>query len=511
MAIMPETVLGLSPWTWLFKVGPIVAVVYTVLWMVYAVTLHPLAKVPGPFWASVTRIWYMYQVYMGDMDKVQRAMHRKYGPVVRLAPNEVTSANAADIPKIYRLTDPLLKTDFYPIWGAPQISKQPDQFTCIDEKEHTRYRKIVAPVYSLANILKHEDYVAKCTNLFLERMTEFADKKEPVDIGHWFQMYAFDVVGELSFGNMFGFMDKNTDIGGWIGALEALMPVLCAAAIAPTYFRPFVLGSAIISPTVFKALKSFEGIHTAAVDVVSKRVKEINAGIADRIDMLQQFSKIVRDKGDKTGFTDNEVTLEGYIAMLAGSDTTAIALRATLYFLMKHPGKLAKCRQEIDAHRPTLSSPVRYTESLAQLPYTGAAIKEAMRLHPSVGLSMQRHSPKTGVELSGYFIPPGWRVGCNPCIVHYDKAVFGEDADDFEPERWLESEARSREMEKALLTFGSGTRVCIGKNISLTELHTLVPEILRHFDVSMAHDRPWKTQDTWFHTQTDVIVNIRRR
>ncbi|KAL5416319.1 hypothetical protein PMIN03_002123 [Paraphaeosphaeria minitans] len=414
MAILPDTVLGLSPWTWLFKVGPIATLVYALLWMVYAVTLHPLAKVPGPFWASVTRIWYMYQVYKGDMDKVQRAMHKRYGPVVRLAPNEVTSASAADIPKIYRFADPLLKTDFYPIWGAPQISKQPDQFTCIDEKEHTRYRKIVAPVYSLGNILKHQDYVAKCTTLFLERMTEFADKKEQVDIG-----------------------------------------------------------SAIVSPTVFRALKSFEGIHTAAVDVVAQRVKKINAGIADRIDMLQQYSRIVRDKGEQTGFTDNEVTLEAYIAMLAGSDTTAIALRAALYFLMKHPGKLAKCREEIDAHRASLSSPIHYTESLTQLPYTSAAIKEAMHLHPSVGLSMQRHSPTTGAVLCGHFIPPGWRVGCNPCIMHFDRTVFGDDADDFQPERWLESEARSREMDKSLLNFGSGTRVCIGENISLTELHTL--------------------------------------
>lgn len=232
-----------------------------------------------------------------------------------VAPNEVTSANPADIPQIYRLSDPLLKTDFYPLWGAPKISSQPDQFTCIDEKEHTRYRKVVAPVYSLANVLKHEDYVAKCTTLFLERMHEFADQGTEVDIGDWFQMYAFDVIGELSFGNMFGFMEKNTDINGWIEALDALMPVLCVAAIAPTYYRTLILGSSILNPTVFKALKSFEGIHTASVDCVDKRVNEINAGTAERIDMLQQFSKIVREKGAQHNFTDNEVKLEAYIAM----------------------------------------------------------------------------------------------------------------------------------------------------------------------------------------------------
>jgi len=196
---------------------------------------------------------------------------------------------------------------------------------------------------------------------------------------------------------------------------------------------------------------------------------------------------------------------------MAGSDTTAVALRSALYYLMKHAEKLAKCRDEIDAHHATLSSPIRYSEAIAQLPYTIAAIKEAMRLFPSVALSMQRHSPPTGVELSGFFIPPGWRVGCNPCIVNYDQIAFGEDAAEYKPERWLESEERSRKMEKCLLTFGSGTRICIGKNISLAEVYTLVPEIVRHFDISMAHDRPWKTQDLWFHKQSDVIVNIQRR
>ena len=93
------------------------------------------------------------------------------------------------------------------------------------------------------------------------------------------------------------------------------MPVLCIAAIAPTYLRPIVMGSAICVPGVFKALKSFERIHTAAVDVVKKRVAEISAGTADRIDMLQQFSKIAREKGAQHNFTDSEVMLEAYAGM----------------------------------------------------------------------------------------------------------------------------------------------------------------------------------------------------
>ena len=98
--------------TWLFAVLPVCFVGYWSLWIVYTRTLHPLASVPGPFWASITRLWYMYRIYVGDMHHVQRALHEKYGPVVRIAPNEVSTAELSAIPKIYKHQKPLTKTDF---------------------------------------------------------------------------------------------------------------------------------------------------------------------------------------------------------------------------------------------------------------------------------------------------------------------------------------------------------------------------------------------------------------
>lgn len=158
------------------------------------------------------------------------------------------------------------------------------------------------------------------------------------------------------------------------------------------------------------------------------------------------------------------------LVRFAGSDTTAIAFRATFYYLMKNPKALAKAHVEIDAALAagSLSSPVRYTETMAKLPYVCASIKEAMRMHPSVGLNIPRYSPDEGMELAGQFIPRGYRVGLNPAVVHYVKEMFGDDADSFRPERWLVSDEHSKAMDKGLLTFGAGTRTCIGKNVSIT-------------------------------------------
>jgi len=188
MPIIPESVLGLTVSTWMTVVLPVSTAVYWILWIAYARTLHPLASVPGPFWASVTRLWYMYRIYVGDMEKVQRDLHKKYGVLIRIAPNEVSTAEPTAIPKIYRNQRPLTKTDFYPIWGGSTISKQPDTFTCIDERVHSNYRRIVNPVYTLSNVLKTEEHIDKCSKLFVQRLGEHADSKKSIDLGHWLQM-----------------------------------------------------------------------------------------------------------------------------------------------------------------------------------------------------------------------------------------------------------------------------------------------------------------------------------
>jgi cytochrome P450 len=142
---------------------------------------------------------------------------------------------------------------------------------------------------------------------------------------------------------------------------------------------------------------------------------------------------------------------------------------------MRNPEKLAKAHAEIDVALAAgaLSSPIKYSETTTKLPYICASIKEAMRVHPSVGLSMQRHAPEEGIDLAGKFIPKGYRVGLNPAVVHYDKDVYGQDADEFRPERWLVGEDEWRAMDRNLLIFGAGTRTCIGKNVI-----SLLPHLL---------------------------------
>ena len=94
-----------------------------------------------------------------------------------------------------------------------------------------------------------------------------------------------------------------------------------------------------------------------------------------------------------------------------------------------------------------LSNPISYKEATTALPYLGAVVKEAMRIHPSVGLLMERHVPAEGFEVGGYRLPGGTIVGINPWVTDRDPDVF-PDPESFKPERWLEaSDAQLKEME----------------------------------------------------------------
>lgn len=140
-------------------------------------------------------------------------------------------------------------------------------------------------------------------------------------------------------------------------------------------------------------------------------------------------------------------------------------MKSILYHLMRTPSVRIKLLEELDGalEKGCLSNPVRFSEA-AKLPYLTAVCKEAMRIHPSIGMSMPRHVPEGGREIAGYFFPAGTRVGISPAVIHFDKTIFGEDARDFVPERWLTEDAIN--MERYMLHFGHGARTCIGKNVS---------------------------------------------
>ena len=153
----------------------------------------------------------------------------------------------------------------------------------------------------------------------------------------------------------------------------------------------------------------------------------------------------------------------------AGADTTSIGMRSCLHYLGTHPEVYKRLQEEIDEfyEQNNLCEPVSYTQT-QQMPYLKAVVMESLRLFPSIVYQLLRYSPDGGITIDNRYIPAGYHIGISPMAQNRDKDVFGEDANEFRPERWLESAARSSFLESNNMTFGgNGSRTCVGRNIAL--------------------------------------------
>lgn len=168
--------------------------------------------------------------------------------------------------------------------------------------------------------------------------------------------------------------------------------------------------------------------------------------------------------------------------IIAGSDTTATAIKMTVSYITSDRTISAKLNREIqDAladGRLSSSRPATVAET-AELPYLQAVIWEGLRVHPPfAGLIMKEVGPQ-GDTFHGKFIPAGTRIGHSTWAVTHEASVFGADVDCFRPERWLEADQTRRNSmrRQTELVFGSGRWGCPGRIIAFIELNKLLVEV----------------------------------
>ena len=212
---------------------------------------------------------------------------------------------------------------------------------------------------------------------------------------------------------------------------------------------------------------------------------------SERRDFLSRF--LEANQKDPEFMTNDRVLALTVANMFAGSDTTAITLRAIFYYLMKNEEDMetlmAELAKEEKAGRFTRQDGLLSWSEVRDLPFLNAVIKEALRCHPAAGLMLERIVPAQGLQVCGHHIPEGTIVGVNAWVLHRNKEIFGVDADRWRPSRWIEASIdQKRRMENYMFSFGAGSRTCIGKNISLLETYKMVPALLRRYKVCQVSD-----------------------
>ncbi|KAM5344512.1 hypothetical protein ACJ41O_013048 [Fusarium nematophilum] len=403
-----------------------------------------LYDIPGPFIASFSSIWKTWDTYKGE--------------------SQHTAIKA-----IYAVNGGFTKTAFYPI-QAVRYEKKPllNLFATRDEAYHRRIKRPIAHTYSTAALTALEPKIDQVSKLLMQKLKDFERKDQSLDLGEWLQWYAFDVIGNLTFSQTLGFIEESRDVDNVIRSIGSFF--VYAAVIGQIPWLHKVLAGNPLLPIVMPAIETFNPAVNFAIKCMNMNKK---GAAPDQDDFLVRFRRMaeegVRGSVDGGAFGDADIINHTSTNVLAGSDTTAIALRSIIHNLITNPVCYNKLQHEIDEwdEAGKLSETIKESEA-RQMPYLQATIKEAMRMHPSVGMLLERHVPKGGATICGRFFPEGYVVGINPWVVGRNRGVYGEDADVFRPERWIEANAEQlKEMERSSLAFGAGSRVCIGKNISM--------------------------------------------
>ncbi|KAH6957379.1 cytochrome P450 [Fusarium avenaceum] len=483
-----------------------------------------LNRVPGPALAALTDFWRFFDVWRRRPELTHIALHEKYGSVVRLGPRTVSISDPAVVQTIYGPNSGYTKSDFYKAQQTLNSSGQPllTLFTSQDERFHSKLRRAVSNAYAMSTLVQFEPFVDSTTTEFFRQLDlRYANENAVLDFGTWLQYYAFDVIGELTYSKRLGFVDQGKDVDNVIGSLDWLLNYAAPIGQLPILDRLLLKNSLRLQLAKWGFSTSASPVAVFARNRMQARVDpekledmtfDDNEG---RRDFLSRFLEAHQKDPE---FISNDRVLALTVAnMFAGSDTTAITLRAIFYYLMKHPDDMSTLIDELAEQekegRFTREDGLLLWNEVRDLPFLNAVIKEALRCHPAAGLMLERIVPARGLQTNGYHIPAGSIVGVNAWVLHRNKDIFGQDADRWRPSRWTESSIEKQKlMEKSLFSFGAGSRTCIGKNISLLEMYKLVPALLRRYKLEFpSSDNNWSLNNAWFVKQNNFNVRLQRK
>ncbi|KAI1138331.1 cytochrome P450 [Hypoxylon sp. FL0543] len=431
---------------------------------------HPLSGFPGPFLARASLWWRFIHTGSGKIHLSIEKLHRKYGPVVRVSPNELSFASVESWKAIYGHPAPgkpiPIKAPFYDIYGAGFNS------LCIgserDPHKHAGMRKMLTAAFSQRCLLEQEEIVSGTVDEFVRIIGEEGGPvSKGIDMTKWYEMVAFDILGEMAFGESFHSL-QNRKPHFWANLIEEHLYLV---TLADNFSR---VGS---FATLFRWLvPSRLMVQNMNSQYSRKQVEKRLASRSSRRDFVSLLvEKVRKGEVDKEEMTAHVSTLA-----IAGGETVSTFLAGTTCFLLQHPEMLHRLTQEIRGAFPSYQS--INAQSAQQLKYLQAVINEGLRLFPPGSQGFPRVSP--GIELHGRHIPQGTEIYTSAWAVTHDERYFAEPMK-FKPERWLDP--NSRDMKEASQPFSLGPRGCLGRNFAYMEMNLILAKMLWTYDLELVN------------------------
>ncbi|KAH7110902.1 cytochrome P450 [Dendryphion nanum] len=450
----------------------------------FRLTLHPLAKYPGPFFANLTD-WYITTLALRkEVHLTTYQHHAKYGPVVRFGPNKLVFNSSRALHDIY-LSDRTNKVRSY---LCTQIKADTFSiFNCIDKRLHKIKRRMISKALSGQKMRRFEPIMTDHIDIFLRQILAASKASQPVDLSDRCKRLGLDIIGQFGFGCSLHLQTEKTNnfILRGMGGSSYRMNIYIQAPMAK-----WMGVEAVLLPVLYSSLMQYYLL-------LRKLVKDRLAEGKDAKEDL--FSYVVDAKDPETGteIRLGELWSEATFFFPAGGDTTASTITAVFFYLSRYP----RCYERLIAEvRGAFSSgkDIRTGSALSSCVYLRAVIDETMRITPPVAGTMWRELPVSDegssepLVIDGHVVPAGTWVGVNTYSIHHNEEYFPEPFV-FKPERWLAEDNAPQEnerkaMQEAFLPFGVGSRACVGKAMAYMEASLVLAKSLWYFDFQRPND-----------------------
>ncbi|EUC26939.1 hypothetical protein COCCADRAFT_42157 [Bipolaris zeicola 26-R-13] len=472
------------------------------LWsVIYNVYFNPLRKVPGPFLWSISPIPLLLMSWSSTPHKRILELHQKYGDVVRTSPNSVSCLHATAWKEVYGHRKPgQLENLKHPGFVAEVASG----IIAADTESHTYQRHLLAPAFSVQGMQRQEPLIRRHVDRLFSCLEEHCSEGRSLDLAKWFNFFSFDVIGDLSFGESFGNMERK-EFHPWIATI---MEFFVAQHDMAHFRRAYPLLEAMLDPVV----KAFAANIIVKHDVFMRTQIEKRLALEPSREDFIDVIKPDHARG-KQGLSLEAICHNASIFVVAGSETTAIALAGATYLLCSHPRILAKLKEEIDS---SFDSEEKITlMSVKRLKYLAAVLEETLRIYPAAVGSVPRLIQRHGEVVGGYFLPGGTNVDIWHWAMYHNPANFTE-PEVFAPERWLGDPRFKGDKKAAFQPFSTGKRNCIGQNLAYSEIKQIMTRLLWKYNVELVDrewlERPWHDQRvraSYVHPPLNVRLTLR--
>ncbi|KAJ5832685.1 hypothetical protein N7474_000996 [Penicillium riverlandense] len=467
------------------------------IYIIWAITTYAkLRQFRGPLWTGISNWPHSMAMLRGNCHEWYAEVNKKHGPIARVAP-QVLITSSPEVWTHVNNKPGYKRSDWY--YRAVRIEYRRDNvFSQTDNAKHERRRKQMAPGYSGRENIHLEGSVDErlqdFLNLIRSKYVSSDRQVVPMDLAKKVQYFTLDVISSVGLGTAFGMLQSDHDVDDYLQSSEeglAIGHTALAMGFSWIAQAPFI--GRFIAPSP-KDNNGFGKMMAACFRLVDERAA---SSTDERSDMLASFMR--------HGLKDDELRTEALEQIIAGSDTTAGAIRGTLLHVMTNPRVYFRLQREVDDAVRSGNAPSEGLITAAQarqLPYLQAVIREALRVWPPVANIFPRDVPRGGDTLvldgESVFLPGGVCIGYSAKAMHQSEQIYGKDAEAFRPERWLESDpAKLAVMIRTNdLIFGHGKFQCLGKAVAQIEIGKTVFELLRNFDLALiSPTRPWDARN----------------